>query len=188
MYLSRLTSAPILQTKIVQISLSRYTLTLLKPGLLQEQKRLLWGWTKAVPRIDGTIDPAIVRFLEAGKIALQQGIAQAVVGNHVGHISQRIQQVIESQGYSLVPTLVGHGIGVGLHEQPYIPNVLQKSIDKTPVLQEGLVVAIEPIYAQKSPKTVRARDGWTIKTVDKSLAAQFEHTIAITSKGPIVLT
>jgi len=132
----------------------------------------------------------IDRFLEAGKKALEAGIAQATLGNHVGDISRAMQTVIEAQnGYSVVRSLVGHGVGRDLHEDPEIPGYLMGRIEKSPLLREGMVIAIEIIYNQGSPEIVFAnRDGWTLKTADSSLAGLFERSLAITKDGPLIIT
>lgn len=129
------------------------------------------------------------RFLGVGEKALWDAIQMARVGNRIGHISHAIQENIEGAGYSIVKTLVGHGVGKTLHEEPQIPGFLRGPIERTPELIEGMTVAIEVIYAQGSGEVVYDNDdGWTIATKDRSLSAVFEHSIAITSHGPIVLT
>lgn len=154
-------------------------------GLLYEGFHTDTGWTVIVGNHK---KPDVVAFLDAGKRALQQAIQTAVVGHTIGHISLVIQQCIEKAGYALVSSLVGHGIGRELHEDPHVPNVLRGKIQDKPQLRVGMVFAIEPIYTMGKPDTYRRDDGWTVATVDGSLAGQFEHTIAIGQKGPIVLT
>ncbi len=128
-------------------------------------------------------------FLETGKKALQGGIKQARVGNYVGHISETIQGIVEGKGYSVVRSLVGHGVGQNLHEEPEVPGYLRGSVEKTPKLTEGMVIAIEVIYNMGSFELVYAnKDGWTLKTEDGSLSGLFERTVAITKNGPLVLT
>jgi methionyl aminopeptidase len=127
-------------------------------------------------------------FLETGELALKQAIAEVKPGNHVGHISQAIQLIIESAGYSVVRELTGHGIGRKLHEDPMIPSFLDREIEKTPLLKAGMVLAIEVIYNQGSPKIALCSDGWTIKTKDDKISALFEDTVAITANGSFVLT
>lgn len=130
------------------------------------------------------------RFLEAGKKALEVGIKKAQLGNHVGDISKAIQDIVEAGGgYSVVRTLVGHGVGRELHEEPEVPGYVQGKIEKSPELVEGMVIAIEVIYNMRGPDVVLANsDGWTLKTEDGSLAGLFERTVAITKTGPQVLT
>lgn len=131
----------------------------------------------------------IDRFLEVGKRALNESIKQAKIGNHVGNISKVIQDIIEVEnGYSIVKTLVGHGVGKDLHEEPEVPGFLSEKIENTPKLVEGMVIAVEVIYNMGKPELVLADDGWTLKTKDGSLSGLFERTIAITSKGPLILT
>ncbi len=129
------------------------------------------------------------KFLEVGGKALEMGIKQAIVGNHVGHISKAIQDLVELQnGYSVVRTLVGHGVGRQLHEEPEVPGYLQGKIEKTPLLKEGMVIAIEVIYNMGGPDLTLDDDGWTLRTKDNSLAGLFERTLAITKTGPLILT
>jgi methionyl aminopeptidase len=131
------------------------------------------------------------RFLKVGKEALEAGIDKARLGNHVGNISRAIQGLVEAQnGYSVVRSLVGHGVGQELHEEPEVPGYLQvRKIGKTPVLAEGMTIAIEVIYNMGGPEIVFAnRDGWTLKTEDGSLAGLFERSLAITKDGPLILT
>lgn len=128
-------------------------------------------------------------FLETGKKALEEAIKQAKPGNRVGHISKTIQEIVEGSGYSIVKNLVGHGVGRQLHEYPEIPGFLDDlNISQTPVLKEGMTVAIEVIYNMGSFETRYDKDGWTIKTKDGSLSGLFERTVAITKKGPKILT
>lgn len=135
------------------------------------------------------IKDEVDRFLETGKKALEKGIAQAKAGNRVGHISKAIQEEVEGKGYSIVRSLVGHGVGKKLHEDPEVPGFLNVPIQRTPLLKEGMTIAIEVIYNMGKRDVVYANnDGWTIKTKDNSLAGLFERTIAITHEGSIVLT
>ncbi len=130
------------------------------------------------------------KFLETGKMALGEGIKMAKYGNHVGDISKTIQDIVEKQGgYSVVRSLVGHGVGRNLHEEPEIPGYLEGKIENTPLLKEGMVIAIEVIYNMGASDVVYANnDGWTIKTEDGSISGVFERTVAITKDGPLVLT
>lgn len=131
----------------------------------------------------------IERFLEIGEEALKKAIDQAKVGNRVGHISKAIQDTIEEAGYSVVRSLVGHGIGKKLHEPPQIPGVLTRKIEDTSALQQDMVLAIEVIYNMGKPEiTYKNNDGWTLATLDGSISGLFEETVAVTAKGPIVLT
>lgn len=128
-------------------------------------------------------------FLETGKRALEEAIKQAKIGNRVGHVSQTIQRIVEGAGYSVVRNLIGHGVGRSLHEEPEVPGFLDEPLSKTPLLEEGMTIAIEVIYNMGLPDVVYANDdGWTIKTRDGSLSGVFEKTVAITKNGPLVLT
>lgn len=128
------------------------------------------------------------RFLEAGEKALREAIKKARIGNHLGDISKTIQEIIEGAGYSVVRSLVGHGVGKNLHEEPEIPGFLTGRIDQTPELKVGMTLAIEIIYNQGRPDVLLSKDGWTIKTKDGSLSGLFEKTVAVTENGPVVLT
>lgn len=128
-------------------------------------------------------------FLKTGQKALEKAINQALVGKHIGHLSAIIQETVEKEGYSSVRALTGHGIGKNLHEEPAIPCFLEDKVEKTPKLKEGMTLAVEIIYNQGKRQVVyRNDDGWTIQTEDGKLSGLFEKTIAITAKGPIVLT
>lgn len=128
-------------------------------------------------------------FLKTGQKALEKAIDQALIGKHIGHLSMMIQETVENEGYSSVRALTGHGVGKNLHEEPSIPCFLEGKIEKTPKLEEGMTLAVEVIYNQGRPQVVyRNDDGWTIQTEDGKLSGLFENTIAITAKGPIVLT
>ncbi|MDP2637922.1 MAG: type I methionyl aminopeptidase [Candidatus Levybacteria bacterium] len=129
------------------------------------------------------------RFLEVGERAMWEGIKIAKLGNRIGDISRTIQQIVEGQGYSVVRSLIGHGVGKDLHEEPEVPGYLEGSVLKTPLLKEGMTIAVEVIYNMgKSDVAYSNRDGWTIKSKDGSLSGLFERTIAITRNGPLVLT
>ncbi len=130
------------------------------------------------------------KFLDAGKRALEEAIAVAKPGNHIGHISKTIQDVVEKEGgYSIVRSLIGHGVGRKLHEEPEVPGFLAGKIEKTPKLVPGMTIAIEVIYNMGKPDVIYSNDdGWTIKTKDGSLSGVFERTVAVTLEGPKVLT
>jgi methionyl aminopeptidase len=134
----------------------------------------------------GKISAEAQRLLQVTQECLAAGIAQARVGNHVGDIGHAVQSVAEGAGYGVVRELVGHGIGTRFHEEPQIPNY---GVPKRgPRLLEGMTVAIEPMITIGSPVTKTLGDKWTVVTADGSLAAHFEHTVAITSNGPRILT
>jgi methionyl aminopeptidase len=134
----------------------------------------------------GEIDADAQRLLDAAQEALEAGIAQAQIGNRVEDISHAIQTVVEEAGFSVVRSLVGHGVGRHYHEDPHIPNFGEPG--RGPRLSEGMTIAIEPMITAGSADVVVADDGWTISTADGSLSAHFEHTVAITGEGPRILT
>ena len=127
-------------------------------------------------------------FLKTGKKALKRGIEKATLGNRIGDISKAIQEIVENSGYSVVRSLVGHGVGRELHEDPEVPGFLDKVISETPALKPGMTIAIEVIYNMETPDVVYSQDGWTIKTADGGISGLFERTIAITDKGTEILT
>jgi methionyl aminopeptidase len=134
----------------------------------------------------GAIAPEVQRLLDVTERSLEAGIAAAVLGNHVGDIGHAVQTVAEAAGYGVVRELVGHGIGSRFHEDPQVPNF--GSPKRGPRLQAGMTLAIEPMITQGSPETRTLDDKWTVVTADGSLAAHFEHTVAVTPEGPKVLT
>ena len=134
----------------------------------------------------GAVDAATKRLLEITERALRAGIDAAQPGNHVGDIGAAVQRVVESAGFSVVRTLVGHGIGVEPHEDPQVPNYGKPK--RREALVPGLCIAIEPMVNAGGPATRTLRDEWTVVTQDGSRSAHFEHTVAITSEGPRVLT
>lgn len=128
------------------------------------------------------------KFLKIGKKALDESIKEAVIGNRIGHISKKIQDIVEGAGYSIVRSLIGHGVGRELHEEPEVPGYLVQPIDNTPLLKEGMTIAVEVIYNMGSREVTLDEDGWTIRTEDGALAGLYERTIAITKDGPLMLT
>lgn len=129
------------------------------------------------------------KFLSVGKKALNEAINAAVAGNRVGHISKTIQDIIEKEnGYSVVRSLIGHGVGRELHEEPEVPGFLHQEIKHTPLLKPGMTIAIETIYNMGSPEVRVDKDGWTIRTKDGMLAGLYERTIAITEGEPLMIT
>ena len=128
------------------------------------------------------------KFLKAGKDALFNAIFQVKAGNRVGDVSIQMQNV-EKMGYSIVKSLVGHGVGRDLHEDPEIPGFLAKPIRKTPLFKENMTVAVEIIYNMGSEEIVYSgEDDWTIVTKDKNLSGLFERSMIITKNGPELLT
>jgi len=134
----------------------------------------------------GEIGNKAKELLKVTQEALYKGIEKAVVGNRLSDISQSIQNWVESHGFSIVRDFVGHGIGRSLHEEPQIPNFGIPI--PNPRLQEGMVFALEPMVNEGSYEVRILPDGWTAVTSDGKLSAHFEHTIAITSSGPIILS
>lgn len=134
----------------------------------------------------GDIGEEAERLLATGREALAAGIAQAVPGNRVGDISHAVQRHVEGQGFSVVRTLVGHGVGRSYHEDPHIPNFGQPG--RGPLLSEGMTIAIEPMITAGGPDVYVHDDNWSISTEDGSLSAHYEHTVAITADGPRILT
>jgi methionyl aminopeptidase len=131
----------------------------------------------------------INKFLKTGEKAMWEGIKAAKFGNRIGDISRAIQVIVEGQGYSMVRNLIGHGVGRELHEDPEVPGFLDRPILRTPLLEEGMTIAVEVIYNMGKKEVVYGnRDGWTIKTKDGSLSGLFERSIVITRQGTEVLT
>jgi methionyl aminopeptidase len=134
----------------------------------------------------GEIDPEAQRLLDVCQEALFAGIEQAVAGNRLSDISHAIQTVVEEAGFSVVRSLVGHGVGRQYHEDPQIPNYGPPG--RGPLLQDGMTLAIEPMITAGAPEVYVHDDEWSISSLDESLAAHFEHTVAITADGPRILT
>jgi methionyl aminopeptidase len=132
------------------------------------------------------ISPAAERLLRVTRECLQAGIAQARAGNQVGDIGHAVQGIAEAAGFGVVRELVGHGIGTQFHEEPQVPNHGQPK--RGPRLAEGMTIAIEPMITAGHYATKTLPDKWTVVTADGSLAAHFEHTVAITKNAPKVLT
>ena len=135
----------------------------------------------------GKIKHETHKLLQVTQRSLELAIEQVVIGNRVSDISKAVQQYVESKGYSIVRQFVGHGIGSSLHEGPEIPNYVQKN-GQSPRLIEGMVIAIEPMVNLGTHKVKVLRDGWTVVTADKKPSAHFEHSIAITADGPLILS
>ena len=133
-----------------------------------------------------TKDVKVATFLKVGERALYAGIDQCIVGNRIGDISHAIQQTVEQGGYQVIRAFVGHGVGVELHEEPQVPGFGPKG--SGPLLREGMVLAVEVMYAMGTHNVKVMPDGWTAVTVDGSLSGMFENTVAITSDGPLILT
>lgn len=134
----------------------------------------------------GAVTDEVRRLLDETERSLYEGIAQAVPGNRIGDIGHAIQSYIEPKGYGIVRDFVGHGIGRSLHETPSVPNYGPPGRGYR--LKEGFCLAIEPMITMGSHETDMKDDGWTVVTADASLAAHFEHTVAVTARGPEILT
>jgi methionyl aminopeptidase len=146
------------------------------------------GWVADAARTFpvGAVTPIAAKLLKVTEESLHQGLAQCVAGNHLGDVSHAIQQHVEAAGLSIVRTLVGHGIGRDMHEEPQIPNY--GSAGTGVLLEEGMVLAVEPMVTAGRHAVRVADDQWSIFSQDGSLAAHFEFTIAITAQGPRNLT
>jgi methionyl aminopeptidase len=146
------------------------------------------GWISdaAVTLPIGQVSDIAAGLLEATSASLFEGIEQCVVGNRLGDVSAAIQRRVERDGYSVIRSLVGHGVGRDMHEDPQIPNF--GTPGSGPLLEEGMVLAIEPMVNVGGPEVRLAPDNWSVYSRDGSLAAHFEHTVAIASGGPRILT
>ncbi|NJK45651.1 MAG: type I methionyl aminopeptidase [Pleurocapsa sp. SU_196_0] len=134
----------------------------------------------------GEVSATAKRLLEVTEAALWAGIKAAQAGRRLGDVSWAVQKTVESAGFSVVREFVGHGVGRSMHEDPQVPNWGQPG--KGPVLRPGMTFALEPMVTVGRTKVSVLQDGWTAVTADGSLSAQYEHTIAITERGPRVLT
>jgi methionyl aminopeptidase len=134
----------------------------------------------------GEIDSVAERLLEVCNAALHAGIEQAQAGGRLTDISHAVQRVTEEAGFSVVKSLVGHGVGRAMHEDPQIPNYGEPG--RGPTLAPGMTLAIEPMINAGGQEVVVRPDQWTIATADGSLSAHFEHTVAVTEEGPRILT
>ncbi|NTU71019.1 MAG: type I methionyl aminopeptidase [Coriobacteriia bacterium] len=134
----------------------------------------------------GTISDGAQRLLDATAASLQAGIAECVPGKRLFDIGYAVQTVAEGAGFAVVREYVGHGIGRNMHEHPNVPNYGVPG--KGPKLEVGMVLAIEPMVNFGGAEVESLPDGWTVATLDGSLSAHFEHTVAITADGPLVLT
>jgi methionyl aminopeptidase len=140
------------------------------------------AWTFPV----GEISPEAEQLLQACRAALDAGIEEARAGNRVGDISAAVQRSAEGAGYSVIRSLVGHGVGRSMHEEPQVPNFGEPG--RGPRLAAGTTIAIEPMISAGSDEVYVHDDHWSISTSDGSLAAHFEHTVAVTDEGPRILT
>ncbi len=142
------------------------------------------GWTYAV----GTISEEAEHLMEITEGSLFAGIAQALPGNRIRDISAAVQEYVESRGMHVVREYTGHGVGRSMHEAPQVLNYVSGDIDGSLIIEPGLVIALEPMVQVGTWETRTLKDKWTVISRDHSLTAHFEHTIAVTNKGPEILT
>ncbi|HCS49675.1 MAG TPA: type I methionyl aminopeptidase [Candidatus Aminicenantes bacterium] len=134
----------------------------------------------------GAVGPQALRLIAVAEAAFYKGIEQMKKGNRISDISFAIQEYVESEGFSVIRSFVGHGIGHSPHEEPQVPNFGPPG--RGPKIKEGLTLAIEPMIAAGDWEEEILEDGWTAVTKDRSLSAHFEHTVAVTKNGPLILT
>jgi methionyl aminopeptidase len=134
----------------------------------------------------GGCSVAAQRLMDVTERALYEGIAAALPGNRVTDISRAVQDYVEGHGYSVVREFVGHGVGRTMHEEPQVPNFVDRN--STQKLRPGMTLAIEPMVNAGSANVKILKDGWTVVTQDGSLSAHFEHTVLITENQPEILT
>jgi methionyl aminopeptidase len=146
------------------------------------------GWVAdaAITVAVGEITPEAQRLLDTTKASLFAGVEQVVPGNHLGDVSNAIQTTVEDEGFSIIRSLVGHGIGRDMHEDPQIPNFGEPG--RGPLLEAGMVLAIEPMVNAGGADVRMGDDHWAVYSQDSSLAAHFEFTVAVTEDGPRILT
>jgi methionyl aminopeptidase len=145
-----------------------------------------WHGDGARTFVVGPLDPKVKELVDATRLAMMAGIAAAVPGAHLGEISAAIEDVATPHGYGIVRQFVGHGIGTEMHQEPQVPNY--RTGARGMKLAAGICLAIEPMLTLGSHEVEVKPDGWTVITSDGSLAAHFEHTIAVTDNGPEILT
>ena len=134
----------------------------------------------------GSVSDNAKRLVNVAYQALMAGISEIGHGKFVGDIGNAVEGFVKGKGYSIVKNFTGHGVGFALHEPPVVPNYGSRG--KGAELFEGMVIAVEPIVTEGSDQLIVLDDGWTAITSDGSLSAQFEHTVAVTRKGPLILT
>jgi methionyl aminopeptidase len=140
----------------------------------------------AVTHAVGALAPNVAKLLRVTEASLYAAIDMAVPGGRLWDISHAVQAMCEAEGFGVVREFVGHGIGKSMHEDPQLPNY--GDAGKGPRLRAGMVLAIEPMINLGGPEVRVLEDGWTAVTVDGSVSAHFEHTVAITNDGPVILT
>jgi len=134
----------------------------------------------------GKVSPQHQYLLDTTREAMMAGIRAAMPGKHIGDIGYAIQTFAEARGFNVVREFIGHGLGQRMHEKPDVPSVGRPGTG--PVIPEGLVITIEPILVEKSPRVQVDVDGWTVRTVDGGWTAQFEHTVMLTRQGAVILS
>jgi methionyl aminopeptidase len=146
------------------------------------------GWVAdaAITVPVGVVTPEAKRLLASTEAALRAAVEQVRPGNHLSDISHAIQRRVEADGYSVIRSLVGHGVGRDMHEDPQVPNFGEPG--RGPKLEPGMVLAIEPMVNAGGPEIRMGDDGWAVYSADGSLAAHFEFTVAVTEQGPRILT
>lgn len=145
-----------------------------------------WVGDSAFTHPVGNVDPETARLLDVTRVALEKGIAQAYPGNRLGDVGHAIQMHVENNGFNVVRDFVGHGVGHKMHEDPQVPNYGPAGTRDR--LRTGMVIAIEPMVNAGTWKVRVLPDGWTTITTDGKNSAHFEHTVAITDDGPLILT
>jgi methionyl aminopeptidase len=136
--------------------------------------------------VDGSVSAELTKLLEVTEASLYKGIQQTLIGNSVGDVGAAVQEFVEANGFSVVREFVGHGIGTRLHEEPQVPNFGMRGHGAK--LREGMVIAIEPMVNSGKAETRVLDDKWTAVTADGSFSAHFEHCVAVTKNGPMILT
>jgi len=136
----------------------------------------------------GTLAPRVAELVKVTEEALAIGIAQATVGNRIGDISEAVQAFVESHGFGIVREMVGHGVGQKMHEEPQIPNFVDRKRNRTEEIKPGMTLAIEPMVNLGRHEVRTLSDGWTVVTADGKPSAHFEHTVLTTESGPEILT
>jgi methionyl aminopeptidase len=149
---------------------------------------VLDGWVAdaAVTVPIGPVSPIATRLMQTTRESLFEAVEQARLGNHLGDISAAVQRKVEADGFAVVRSLVGHGVGREMHEDPQIPNHGEPGTG--PELEEGMVLAIEPMTTAGEDGIRVGSDNWSVYSADGSLACHFEHTVAVTAEGPRILT
>jgi methionyl aminopeptidase len=138
--------------------------------------------------VGSNTNPKVEQFLKTGRETLDKAIGKAKEGAYLGEISQAMQEGIYGNGYFVLKELTGHGIGHDLHEDPYVPNYIEKPVERTLKIPSGLVIAVEVIYSMGSERIVYEKQGqWSIRSKDRSICACYEHTIAILDKNTYIL-